>query len=56
MIKQIINKLKTNFIKLFSNNLNKKTNESPQIIDKKIQYNKFGYPIYTNKNERNLNK
>ena len=56
MNKQTINKLKTNFIKLFSNKLNKKTNESPQIIDKKIQYNKFGYPIYVNKNERNINK
>lgn len=56
MNKQTINKLKTNFIKLFSNKLNKKTNESPQIIDKKIQYNKFGYPIYVDKNERNLNK
>lgn len=56
MNKQTINKLKTNFIKLFSNKLNKKTNESPQIIDKKIQYNKFGYPIYVDKNERNLSK
>jgi len=56
MNKQTINKLKTNFIKLFSNKLNKKTIESPQIIDKKIQYNKFGYPTYVNKNEKKLSK
>lgn len=56
MNKRAINKLKTKFLNLFSNKLNKKTSESPQIIDKKIQYNKFGYPIYVNKNERNLKK
>jgi hypothetical protein len=56
MNKQVINKLKTNFKKLFSNKLNKKTSESPEIINKKINRNKFGFPSYTNNNEENLNK
>lgn len=56
MNKQTINKLKTNFIKLFSNKLNKKTIESPEIINKKINRNKFGFPSYTNNNEKKLSK
>tara|TARA_B110000305_G_C19374628_1_gene606295 strand:+ start:873 stop:1043 length:171 start_codon:yes stop_codon:yes gene_type:complete len=56
MINQSLNKLKVKFLNLFSNKLNKKTSESPQIIKRKKIINKFGYPVYTDKEEENTNK
>ncbi len=56
MNKLSINKLKAKFLNLFSNRLNKKTSESPQIINKKINRNQFGFPSYRDNNEKNTNK
>ena len=59
-----INKLKTklnSFCKLIKQNFNSNKKQSPEIIEQKIKYNKFGYQIMgskeikTNK-QNNLNK
>tara|TARA_A100001011_G_C14300927_1_gene840745 strand:- start:953 stop:1132 length:180 start_codon:yes stop_codon:yes gene_type:complete len=59
MNKQILNELKTKLFKFISNKTNKTNKnltESPEIINKKINRNKFGFPSYTNNNEKKTNK
>lgn len=51
--KQIINKINN---LLNKNKINKEENliNKPEINKQKIEYNKFGYPVYVDKNQRNL--
>lgn len=56
MNKQILNELKTKLFKFISNKTNKNLTKSPEIINKKINRNKFGFPSYRNNNEKKLNK
>ena len=59
MNKQILNELKAKFLNLFSNNSNKKTSESPEIIKQKINYNKvneFGYPSELQEKTKQIKK
>jgi len=51
--KQILNKLNP-FSSRKKTNTNKILDNKPEINKQKIEYNKFGYPFYTNKNNRNL--
>jgi uncharacterized protein YnzC (UPF0291/DUF896 family) len=51
--KQIINKINN---LLNKNKINKEENltNNPEIIEQKINRNKFGFPIYTDKNNKNI--
>ena len=52
MNKQILNELKTKLFKFILNITNKNLTRSPEIINKKINRNKFGFPSYRNNNEK----
>lgn len=51
--KQILNKLNP-FSSRKKTNTNKNLENKPEINKQKIEYNNFGYPVYVDKNNRNL--
>lgn len=51
--KQILNKLNP-FSSRNKTNTNKKLTNKPEINKQKIEYNEFGFPIYVDKNNRNI--
>ena len=51
-IKQIKNKLNS-FCKIIKQNFNSNKKQSPKIIEQKIKYNKFGYPVLDKNNKQN---
>lgn len=51
--KQILNKLNP-FSSRKKTNTNKNLDNKPEIIEQKINRNKFGYPVYIDKNNRNI--
>ena len=51
-----INQIKTklnSFCKIIKQNFNSNKNNKPQIIEQKIKYNKFGYPVLDKNNKQN---
>lgn len=51
--KQILNKLNP-LLNKKKTNTNKNLDNKPEIIEQKIKRNKFGFPIYINKNNKNI--
>ena len=51
--KRILNKLNP-FSSRKKTNTNKNLINKPEIIEQKIKRNKFGYPVYIDKNQRNI--
>ena len=51
--KQILNKLNP-FSNRKKTNTNKNLSNKPEITEQKIKRNKFGYPFYINKNNKNI--
>ena len=51
--KQIINKI-NNLLNKYKTNKEENISNKPEIIEQKIKRNKFGYPVYIDKDQRNI--